>query len=48
MTHILGVDIGTTGMKMGVFRKADGALTLRGHFPGPMKSILTKTDCSAT
>ncbi len=32
MTHILGVDIGTTGLKMGVFRKADGALTLRGHF----------------
>jgi sugar (pentulose or hexulose) kinase len=32
MTHVLGVDIGTTGMKMGVFRKADGALKLRGHF----------------
>lgn len=32
MTHILGVDIGTTGMKMGVFRKAEGTLTLRGHF----------------
>jgi sugar (pentulose or hexulose) kinase len=31
MTHVLGVDIGTTGMKMGVFRKA-GALKLRGHF----------------
>jgi hypothetical protein len=23
MTHILGVDIGTTGLKMGVFRKAE-------------------------
>ena len=32
MTHILSVDIGTTGMKMGVFRKAEGALTLGGHF----------------
>lgn len=32
MTHILGVDIGTTGMKMGVFRKAEGSLTLRDHF----------------
>jgi len=32
MTHILGVDIGTTGMKMGVFREAEGALTLWGHF----------------
>jgi sugar (pentulose or hexulose) kinase len=32
MTGILGVDIGTTGMKMGVFRKEEGALTLMGHF----------------
>jgi sugar (pentulose or hexulose) kinase len=32
MTHILGVDIGTTGLKMGVFRKEEGALTLRDHF----------------
>ena len=31
MTGILGVDIGTTGMKMGVFRQAEGALTLMGH-----------------
>ena len=32
MTGILGVDIGTTGMKMGVFRKEEDALTLMGHF----------------
>ena len=32
MTHILGVDIGTTGMKMGVFRQTAGTLTLAGDF----------------
>jgi sugar (pentulose or hexulose) kinase len=31
MTGILGVDIGTTGMKMGVFCEEEGALTLMGH-----------------
>ena len=31
MTGILGVDTGTTGMKMGVFHEADDALTLMGH-----------------
>jgi sugar (pentulose or hexulose) kinase len=32
MTRILGVDIGTTGMKMGVFRKTEGTLKLESHF----------------
>jgi hypothetical protein len=31
MTGILDVDIESTGMKMGVFREEEGAVTLMGH-----------------
>ena len=43
MTTVLGVDIGTTGMKIGVFREANGALEPAGQFS---RSYAINTYCN--